>query len=117
MSLTQEVVHGTGSRLTRKEKDLLDLLERNPGRCFSRSYLLKRIWGYSSDAKTRTVDVHVSRLRKKLEGRADVIIHTVVRQGYILQRGGGLIGVDPLNGNLVTDPERFGPPKVVSLMA
>ena len=51
--------------LTRKERDLLKLLENNPGRCYSRSYLLKTIWGYSDDARTRTVDVHVSRLRKK----------------------------------------------------
>lgn len=74
-------------RLTRKEKDLLELLESNPGRCFSRSYLLRTIWGYSDETKTRTVDVHVSRLRKKLEGWRDVTIHTVVRQGYILQPG------------------------------
>ena len=52
--------------LTRKERDLLKLLENNPGRCYSRSYLLKTIWGYSDDTRTRTVDVHVSRLRKKL---------------------------------------------------
>jgi DNA-binding response OmpR family regulator len=114
MSLTQERDLGTGSRLTRKEKDLLELLEKNPGRCFSRSYLLKRIWGYSSDARTRTVDVHVSRLRKKLEGRGDVIIHTVVRQGYILQKAGDLMDLDGLNGGLAGDPERYGPPKLVS---
>ncbi len=112
MALTQEGC-GLGSRLTRKEKDLLELLERNPGRCFSRSYLLKRIWGYSSDARTRTVDVHVSRLRKKLEGRRDVMIHTVVRQGYILQKGGEF-GADSLNGSLMGDPERYTSPKVAA---
>ena len=76
------------ARLTRKEQELLDLLEQNPGRCFSRSYLLDRIWGYSNNARTRTVDVHVSRLRKKLHYRDDIAIHTVVRQGYVLERLG-----------------------------
>ncbi len=77
------------SSLTHKEKELLRLLEDNPGRCFSRSYLLKTIWGYSDNARTRTVDVHVSRLRKKLRQRQDILIHTVVRQGYVLQRNEG----------------------------
>ena len=81
---------GTRSRneaqsLTQQEKELLRLLEDNPGRCFSRSYLLKTIWGYSDNVRTRTVDVHVSRLRKKLEHRPEILIHTVVRQGYVLQ--------------------------------
>ncbi len=75
--------------LTQKERELLRLLEDNPGRCFSRAYLLKTIWGYSDNARTRTVDVHVSRLRKKLQGRRDILIHTVVRQGYVLQRNEG----------------------------
>jgi DNA-binding response OmpR family regulator len=73
-------------QLTRKEQELLDLLEQNPGRCFSRSYLLRQIWGYSDDARTRTVDVHVSRLRKKIENRPEIAIHTVVRHGYVLER-------------------------------
>ena len=75
-------------RLTRKERELLALLEGNPGRCFSRAYLLQTIWGYRDDTRTRTVDVHVSRLRKKLLGRKDVAIHTVVRQGYVLEHRG-----------------------------
>ena len=61
--------NGTGHRevhLTQKEKDLLNVLESNPGQCLSRPYLLKTIWGYADETKTRTVDVHVSRLRKKL---------------------------------------------------
>jgi DNA-binding response OmpR family regulator len=73
-------------RLTRKEQQLLELLEGNPGRCFSRPFLLKTIWGYSDKTKTRTVDVHVSRLRKKLQGHRNVAIHTVVRQGYVLEQ-------------------------------
>ncbi len=116
MSLTQEQGRSTVLRLTRKEKDLLELLEKNPGRCFSRSYLLGRIWGYSSDAKTRTVDVHVSRLRKKLEGRRDVIIHTVVRQGYILQKGSDPLGAGAVSANFVADPERYAAPKMAAAL-
>jgi len=71
--------------LTRKEQELLELFESHPGRCFSRAFLLRKIWGYSDDTRTRTVDVHVSRLRKKLEVRDDIAIHTVVRQGYVLE--------------------------------
>ena len=80
--------NGSTPILTRKERELLTLLESHPGRCYSRPYLLKTIWGYSNDTRTRTVDVHVSRLRKKLRGRSDVLIHTVVRRGYVLQRDG-----------------------------
>jgi two-component system alkaline phosphatase synthesis response regulator PhoP len=73
-------------RLTRKEKQLLDVLESQPGRCFSRPFLLRHVWGYSDEARTRTVDVHVSRLRKKLGERRDIAIHAVVRRGYMLER-------------------------------
>lgn len=75
-------------RLTKKEQELFDLLDGNPGKCFSRAYLLQRIWGYRDDTRTRTVDVHVSRLRKKLGVRVDLVIHTVVGQGYVLERRG-----------------------------
>jgi DNA-binding winged helix-turn-helix (wHTH) protein len=47
--------------------------------------LLQTVWGYSGETRTRTVDVHVSRLRKKLHGRARIAIHTVVNQGYVLE--------------------------------
>ncbi len=91
-------------RLTRKEQQLLALLEGNPGRCFSRSYLLKTIWGYSDKTKTRTVDVHVSRLRKKLEGHRNVAIHTVVRQGYVLQQSAEADGAR-WNGGFASAPD------------
>jgi DNA-binding response OmpR family regulator len=62
--------------LTPKEFDLLQLLACNPGRVFSREELLERVWGYSFLGNTRTVDVHVNRLRQKLadaDGCADLI--------------------------------------------
>jgi DNA-binding response OmpR family regulator len=88
MSEIQPALSGAAPKLTKKEQELFDLLEGNPGKCFSRAYLLQRIWGYRDDTRTRTVDVHVSRLRKKLEDRGDLAIHTVVRQGYVLELRG-----------------------------
>ncbi|MGI5976281.1 MAG: response regulator [Candidatus Limivicinus sp.] len=53
--------------LTVKEFDLIMLLMKNPGRVFSRENLLNLVWGYDYQGDTRTVDVHVRRLREKLE--------------------------------------------------
>ena len=85
MAATRRMPSRAMPRLTLKKSELLKLLENNPGTCFSRSYLLKTIWGYNDDTRTRTVDVHVSRLRKKIEHRQDILSHTIVRQGYALQ--------------------------------
>jgi len=52
--------------LTLKEFDLLHLLARHPGRAFSRDELLRDVWGYDYAGTTRTVDVHIQRLRQKL---------------------------------------------------
>ena len=93
MAPTQNGSHQSLVHLTEKEQALLELLETNPDRCFSRPYLLRTIWGYADKTRTRTVDVHVSRLRKKLRGRKDITIHSVVRQGYVLQpNGNGTFG-------------------------
>ena len=53
--------------LTAKEFDLMELLIRNPGRVFSRENLLNTVWGYEYIGDFRTVDVHIRRLREKLE--------------------------------------------------
>ena len=53
--------------LTAKEFDLMELLMRNPGRVYSRENLLNVVWGYEYIGDYRTVDVHVRRLREKLE--------------------------------------------------
>jgi len=53
--------------LTPKEFDLLALLARNPGRVFGRDTLLEQVWGYDFAGDSRTVDVHVQRLRQKIE--------------------------------------------------
>ena len=58
---------GTAVDLTAKEFDLMELLMRNPGRVYSRENLLNIVWGYEYAGEYRTVDVHVRRLREKLE--------------------------------------------------
>ena len=58
---------GKSVDLTAKEFDLIELLMRNPGRVYSRENLLNVVWGYEYAGDYRTVDVHVRRLREKLE--------------------------------------------------
>jgi DNA-binding response OmpR family regulator len=69
-------------KLTLKEFSLLKFLVQNPGRVFSRDKLLDSVWGYQRFGKTRTVDVHVRRIRKKLELATDEYIQTVTSVGY-----------------------------------
>ncbi|ACZ38347.1 response regulator transcription factor [Sphaerobacter thermophilus] len=67
--LSREVTsRGQPVHLTAKEFDLLHLLAANPGRVFSRDYLLHRVWGEDYVGVDRTVDTHILRLRKKLGG-------------------------------------------------
>lgn len=67
--------------LTPTEFDLVQLFCSNPGRAFSRDYLIERVWRHSPDVTGRTVDTHVQRLRKKL-GDGDATIQTVWGLGY-----------------------------------
>ena len=59
--------NGLAVELTAKEFDLMELLMRNPGRVYSRENLLNLVWGYEYIGELRTVDVHIRRLREKLE--------------------------------------------------
>jgi DNA-binding response OmpR family regulator len=68
-------------RLTRREFDLLRCLVENRNRVLSRDRLLERVWGYLQEVETRSVDVHIGRLRSKL-GAAAPQIETVVGIGY-----------------------------------
>jgi DNA-binding response OmpR family regulator len=74
-------VDGQGVRLTRREFELLRFLVDNRNRVLSRDRLLERVWGYERLIETRSVDVHVGRLRAKL-GLAGQQIETVVGLGY-----------------------------------
>lgn len=60
-------IGGQEVNLTAKEFDLLDLLLNNPGKVYSREQLLNLVWGYEYPGDVRTVDVHVRRLREKIE--------------------------------------------------
>jgi DNA-binding response OmpR family regulator len=74
-------VDGEPVRLTRREFELLRCLVENRNRVLSRDRLLERVWGYQQFIETRSVDVHVGRLRAKL-GTAGEQIETVVGLGY-----------------------------------
>jgi DNA-binding response OmpR family regulator len=67
--------------LTPREFDLLAFFARHPGRVISREELLRKVWGYDYLGETRTVDVHVRRLRAKL-GEKTRMIETVTGSGY-----------------------------------
>ncbi len=75
-------IKGRSLDLTFKEFELLKYLAQHPGRVFTRSQLLQEIWGYDYFGGTRTVDVHVRRLRSKLGPEFEAIIGTVRNVGY-----------------------------------
>jgi DNA-binding response OmpR family regulator len=68
--------------LTYKEFELLRFLAQHPGRVFTRDQLLREVWGYDYFGGTRTVDVHVRRLRAKLGSEHESMIGTVRQVGY-----------------------------------
>ncbi len=82
---------GEAVELTAKEFDLMELLLRNPGRVYSRENLLNIVWGYEYGGEYRTVDVHIRRLREKLEldpANPEYIL-TKWGVGYYLKGGNG----------------------------
>ena len=74
-------VDGSPVRLTRREFELLRYLVENRNRVISRDKLLERVWGWDDSVETRSVDVHIGRLRSKL-GIAARQIETVIGLGY-----------------------------------
>ncbi|GGI15183.1 transcriptional regulator [Galliscardovia ingluviei] len=75
-------LHGEPIDLAYKEFELLKYLVQHPGRVFTRAQLLQEVWGYDYYGGTRTVDVHIRRLRAKLGGEYEHIIGTVRNVGY-----------------------------------
>jgi len=90
--LTIDLSHGQAQLdfremvLTRKEKELLSMLVLHAGEIIPRDELLMRVWGYSKEIRTRTLDVHIRRLRKKLGRYGDLYIETIFGVGYRFQR-------------------------------
>ena len=73
-------------KLKPKEYDLLEFLVKNKNKVFSREQLLDKVWGYDYDGELRTVDVHVRRLRSKLDSKGTLsIIETVFGIGYVMR--------------------------------
>lgn len=96
------VVDGQAVELTRREFDLLWYLARHPGQAFEREPLLQHVWGYDFGGDVRTIDVHVTRLREKLEGAgAYKYLHTVWGVGYKFDAAPTAAAVEP--------PTRTGP--------
>jgi len=75
-------LNGSKVELTFKEYELLKFLASNKGRVYSRDQLLDKIWGYDYYGGTRTVDVHIRRLRSKIEDRRHTFIETIRNIGY-----------------------------------
>ncbi|MCH7809773.1 MAG: winged helix-turn-helix transcriptional regulator [Chloroflexi bacterium] len=84
MDLANYTVHIAGRpvELTFKEYELLRFLAVNRHRVFSREALLNNVWGYDFYGGARTVDVHIRRLRSKIEDRHTTFIETVRNVGY-----------------------------------
>jgi DNA-binding response OmpR family regulator len=80
----QVYVHGKPLDLTYKEFELLKFLAQRPGRVCDRDLLLREVWGYDYYGGTRTVDVHIRRLRAKLGAEHETLIETIRNVGYRL---------------------------------
>ena len=76
---------GAPLRLTFKAYSLLSFLARHPGELVSREDLLMMVWGYGADIRTRTLDVHIRRLRKSLGRYGMSYIETIFGTGYRFQ--------------------------------
>jgi DNA-binding response OmpR family regulator len=83
------VVRGTSTDCPPKEFDLLAMMAQNPHRAFTREQLLEKVWDYSFYGDFRTVDVHIQRLRKKIEPDPEKprYLKTVWGVGYKFETG------------------------------
>jgi DNA-binding response OmpR family regulator len=81
-------VAGAPVRLTKREFELLRFMVENRNRVLSRDRLLERVWGFDRQVETRSIDVHIGRLRSKL-GRAGSQIETVIGMGYRFAESAG----------------------------
>jgi two-component system, OmpR family, response regulator len=87
LDLLRREAHRGGVRidLQPREFQLLEYLMRHAGQVVTRTMLLESIWGYHFDPKTNVIDVHMSRLRNKIDKNADIpVLHTIRGSGYRL---------------------------------
>lgn len=80
------LLEGNEIHLTPKEFDLLYLLASNLEQVFPRDALLEKIWGYDYYGDTRTVDMHVQRIRRKIDTQPNKFIQTVFGIGYKMRK-------------------------------
>ncbi len=78
-------VDGSPVELTYKEFELLRFLASRPGKAFTREVLLEQVWGYDYFGGTRTVDVHIRRIRSKIEREGRTYIRTIRGVGYMFE--------------------------------
>ena len=79
--------HGDVLPLTQKEFDLASFIFKNEGRLLTRSHIQEAVWGHSGSVTTRTIDIHISRIRKKLGlDETDWRLAAVYHHGYRLER-------------------------------
>lgn len=78
---------GNTVQLQTREFALLEYLMRHKGQVVTRSMLLEKVWNYYFDPQTNVIDVHISRLRKKIDDHNSEVIKTVRGAGYILEDG------------------------------
>jgi two-component system OmpR family response regulator len=88
--VTREVRRGGQMiSLTPRELHLLEVMLRTPGRVFTRTQLLERVWGYDFDPQTNLVDVNIQRLRKKVDAGSETpLLETVRGVGYRIRKEG-----------------------------
>ena len=78
----------TETRFTKMEARVLDLLQRNAGQIVTRTFFLENVWGYKSGVKSRTLDVHISKLRQKIDAESErPLLRTVRNAGYSVTAG------------------------------
>ena len=80
------LLEGKEIHLTPKEFELLFLLASNLEQVFPRDTLLEKIWGYDYYGDTRTVDMHVQRIRRKIDTQGNKYIQTVFGIGYKMRK-------------------------------
>jgi two-component system, OmpR family, response regulator len=88
IDLLARTVHRAGKRidLSVRESALIEYLARNSGRVLSRTMILEHVWGMNQDPLTNVIDVHINRLRKKVDiGFEKCLIHTIRGVGYVLR--------------------------------
>ena len=96
-------ISGRALDLTYKEFELLKFLAQHPGRVFTRQQLLQEVWGYDYFGGTRTVDVHVRRLRAKLGPENEHLIGTVRTVGYRFVLPSKEAAAEPANDSTRSD--------------